>query len=130
MLVAHSDSSIVPLSKSTPDVETPSLKPLWRELSRVVQHNLQTVLGYDLLAGQRVLREQIARLMLDSGSVVTADDIIITSGCHNSMSMALMAVCNHLHRHSGAVRAPAARLWRTDVLFSHQRFLGHLCRPT
>lgn len=93
MLEAHSDSSIVPLSKSTPDVETPSLKPLWRELSRVVQHNLQTVLGYDLLAGQRVLREQIARLMLDSGSVVTADDIIITSGCHNSMSMALMAVC-------------------------------------
>ncbi|MCC7887192.1 PLP-dependent aminotransferase family protein, partial [Escherichia coli] len=49
--------------------------------------------GYDLLAGQRVLREQIARLMLDSGSVVTADDIIITSGCHNSMSLALMAVC-------------------------------------
>lgn len=42
---------------------------------------------------QRVLREQIARLMLDSGSVVTADDIIITSGCHNSMSLALMAVC-------------------------------------
>ena len=38
-------------------------------------------------------REQIARLMLDSGSVVTADDIIITSGCHNSMSLALMAVC-------------------------------------
>ncbi|STI70896.1 fused DNA-binding transcriptional regulator; aminotransferase [Escherichia coli] len=31
--------------------------------------------------------------MLDSGSVVTADDIIITSGCHNSMSLALMAVC-------------------------------------
>ncbi|ENE38403.1 aminotransferase class I and II family protein, partial [Escherichia coli P0302293.10] len=58
-----------------------------------MQHNLQTVLGYDLLAGQRVLREQIARLMLDSGSVVTADDIIITSGCHNSMSLALMAVC-------------------------------------
>ncbi|RRD59617.1 PLP-dependent aminotransferase family protein, partial [Escherichia coli] len=85
--------AIVPLSKSTPDVEAPSLKPLWRELSRVVQHNLQTVLGYDLLAGQRVLREQIARLMLDSGSVVTADDIIITSGCHNSMSLALMAVC-------------------------------------
>ncbi len=64
---ALATSSIVPLSKSTPDVETPSLKPLWRELSRVVQHNLQTVLGYDLLAGQRVLREQHYRLMLDSG---------------------------------------------------------------
>ena len=53
MLEAHSDNSIVPLSKTHADVETPSLKPLWRELSRVVQHNLQTVLGYDLLAGQR-----------------------------------------------------------------------------
>ncbi|MCV5526042.1 GntR family transcriptional regulator, partial [Escherichia coli] len=89
----HTHKSILPLTKTTPHVETPSLKPLWRELSRVVQHNLQTVLGYDLLAGQRVLREQIARLMLDSGSVVTADDIIITSGCHDSMSLALMAVC-------------------------------------
>lgn len=29
MLKAHSDSSVVPFSKSTPDVEAPSLKPLW-----------------------------------------------------------------------------------------------------
>ncbi|XPE63556.1 NrfD/PsrC family molybdoenzyme membrane anchor subunit [Shigella flexneri] len=34
----------------------------------------------------------------------------------------------HLHRHCRALRAPAAGLWRTDVLFAHQRFLGHLCR--
>ncbi len=36
----------------------------------MVQHNLQTVLCYDLLAGPRVLGEQIARLRLVSGSVV------------------------------------------------------------
>ncbi len=36
MLEAHSDSSIVPLSKSMLDVETPSLKPRWRERSGVV----------------------------------------------------------------------------------------------
>jgi hypothetical protein len=30
------------------------------------------VLNYDELAGRRELREQIARLMLDGGSVVTA----------------------------------------------------------
>ncbi|WP_411512175.1 hypothetical protein [Escherichia coli] len=29
MLVGHINDFIVPLSKSTPDVETPSLKPLW-----------------------------------------------------------------------------------------------------
>ncbi len=32
--------------------------------------------------------------MLDSGSVVTADDLLITSGCHNALSLALLSVCH------------------------------------
>ncbi|MCV4732993.1 aminotransferase class I/II-fold pyridoxal phosphate-dependent enzyme, partial [Escherichia coli] len=38
-------------------------------------------------------REQIARLMLDGGSVVTADDLVLTSGCHSALSLALLSVC-------------------------------------
>ena len=52
------------------------------------------MLNYDELAGRRELREQIARLMLDGGSVVTADDLLITSGCHNALSLALLSVCH------------------------------------
>jgi DNA-binding transcriptional MocR family regulator len=59
----------------------------------VIQHNLSEVLNYDELAGRRELREQIARLMLDGGSVVTADDLVITSGCHSALSLALLSVC-------------------------------------
>ena len=70
----------------------PSLKPIWRELSRAIQHNLTEVLNYDELAGRRELREQIARLMLDGGSVVTADDLVLTSGCHSALSLALLSV--------------------------------------
>jgi DNA-binding transcriptional MocR family regulator len=62
-------------------------------MSRVVQHNTAEVLSYDELSGRRELREQIARLMLDSETIATADDIIITNGCHAALSIALLAVC-------------------------------------
>ena len=93
MLKGHSDKSVIPFSSGAPDVSQPSLKPLWRELSRVVQHNLKAVLGYDKLPGSQDLRQQIARLMLDSGSVLNADDIVITNGSQSGMSLALLAVC-------------------------------------
>ena len=94
MLDARNDKSIITFGGGSPDVTQPSLKPIWRELSRAIQHNLSEVLNYDELAGRRELREQIARLMLDGGSVVTADDLLITSGCHNALSLALLSVCH------------------------------------
>ncbi|MDT3754115.1 MULTISPECIES: aminotransferase-like domain-containing protein [Citrobacter] len=93
MLAGHADKSIIPFSSGVPDINQPSLKPLWRELSRVAQHNLKAVLGYDELPGCQELRQQIARLMLDGGSVVNADDIVITSGSQSGMSLALLTVC-------------------------------------
>lgn len=93
MLEGHHDASVIPLSSGIPDVSQPSLKPLWRELSRVAQHNLSAILGYDELAGSLALRQQIARLMLDGGSVVNADDLVITSGSQSGMSLALLSVC-------------------------------------
>jgi len=93
MLDARLDKDIILFGGGAPDITQPSLKPLWRELSRVVQHQPTEVLGYDELAGHRELREQIARLMLDGGSTVTADDVVITSGCHSALSIALLAVC-------------------------------------
>ena len=95
MLDARYDKSIIPFGGGSPDVTQPSLKPIWRELSRAIQHNLTEVLNYDELAGRRELREQIARLMLDGGSVVTADDLVLTSGCHSALSLALLSVCNN-----------------------------------
>ncbi|KEA52059.1 GntR family transcriptional regulator [Mangrovibacter sp. MFB070] len=93
LLDNNQDKSIVALSSGSPDLSQPTLKPLWRELSRLVQHNLDTVLGYDGMAGKVELREQIARLMVDSGTQASADDIVITSGCQGALSAALLAVC-------------------------------------
>ncbi|MFP2467202.1 PLP-dependent aminotransferase family protein [Pseudescherichia vulneris] len=93
LLDARHDKSIIPFGGGSPDITQPGLKPLWREMSRLVQHNSAEIFSYDELAGRRELREQIARLMLDSEAAVSADDIIITSGCHAALAIALLSVC-------------------------------------
>lgn len=93
LLDARGDKDIITFGGGTPDITQPTLKPLWREMSRLVQHNQQDVLSYDVLQGRCELREQISRLMLDGGSVVEVDDIIITSGCHGALTVALLSVC-------------------------------------
>lgn len=93
LLDARNDKQVTAFGGGSLDVTQPSLKPLWREMSRIVQHNPSDILSYDELPGRRELREQIARLALDGGTVVTADDIVVTHGCHAALSIALFSVC-------------------------------------
>jgi len=93
LMSARGDKSITAFGGGSPDVTQPSLKPLWREMTRAVQHSTTDIFSYDTLPGRRELREQIARLMLDAETVVTSEDIVITNGCHAALSIALLAVC-------------------------------------
>lgn len=93
LLDARQNKDVVAFGSGSPDVTQPSLKPLWREMSRLVQHQTADILNYDELPGRRLLREQIARLMLDSETVVSADELVITNGCHGALALALLAVC-------------------------------------
>ncbi|EPN16772.1 GntR family transcriptional regulator/aminotransferase, class I, partial [Pseudomonas syringae pv. actinidiae ICMP 18804] len=56
-----------------------TLKPLMRALGQLSRHQDMPGLYYDNIYGVLRLREQIARLMLDSGCNLTANDVIITS---------------------------------------------------
>lgn len=87
----HSD--LIQLGRGIPDIATPTLKPLLRSLSRLSRRQSLKELSYGSLEGDVGLREQIARLMLDSGCQVPAQDIVITTGCHEALSVALRAVC-------------------------------------
>ncbi len=84
---------VIHLGVGSPDLSGPGLKILSRLLSRVSLHQSEEVLEYDNIYGLPVLREQIARLMLDSGNHQSAENIIITSGCHGALAIALGAVC-------------------------------------
>lgn len=93
LLDARADKEMISFGGGSPDISQPSLKPLWREISRIAQHNPCEMLSYDMLAGRQELREQISRLMLDGGAVVSPDEIVITSGCHAALAIALLSVC-------------------------------------
>ena len=93
LLDARTDKEIVAFGGGAPDLNQPTLKPLWKEMSRIAQHQVMDALSYDPLPGQQELREQIARLMLDGGTSLNAEEIVITAGCHPALSLALMAVC-------------------------------------
>ncbi|GBU14441.1 transcriptional regulator/aminotransferase [Enterobacterales bacterium] len=83
----------VQLGRGSPDVSAPTLKPLNRAMTRASQHQNLLALKYDSIYGTLELREQIARLMIDSGSHMDASNIMITTGCHEALSIAIRSVC-------------------------------------
>ncbi|WP_163566494.1 aminotransferase class I/II-fold pyridoxal phosphate-dependent enzyme, partial [Klebsiella pneumoniae] len=48
---------------------------------------------YDSIQGVAALREQVARLLLDSGCQIGPDQLLITIGCQEAISAGLRAVC-------------------------------------
>jgi len=84
---------VVQLGRGMPDINSPTLKPLLRSLAQLSRRQDMPGLYYDTINGMQVLREQVARLMLDSGCNVSAADLVITTGCHEALSASIRAVC-------------------------------------
>ncbi|WP_338511450.1 PLP-dependent aminotransferase family protein [Erwinia aphidicola] len=93
LLNARLDNDVLQLGSGTPNIDPPTLKPLWKIISRLGQQQDPRLLNYDNLYGVAELREQIARLMIDSGCKLVADDVIITTGCHEALSVSIRAIC-------------------------------------
>nr|WP_314494527.1 PLP-dependent aminotransferase family protein [uncultured Pseudomonas sp.] len=84
---------VIQLGRGMPDVDTTSLKPLLRSLAQLSRRLDMPGLHYDTIHGNLRLREQIARLTLDSGCRLAATDVVVTTGCHEALSCAIRAVC-------------------------------------
>ena len=84
---------VVQLGRGMPDITTPTMKPLLRNLARISRRQDMPGLYYDNIHGTLELREQIARLMLDSGSQLSASELVVTTGCHEALSTSIRAIC-------------------------------------
>ncbi|MEE4411036.1 MULTISPECIES: aminotransferase-like domain-containing protein [unclassified Serratia (in: enterobacteria)] len=84
---------LIQLGRGMPDISEPTLKPLMKALGHMGRHGDLRSLYYDNIQGVMGLREQIARLLLDSGCQISADQLVITTGCHEALSAGLRAVC-------------------------------------
>ncbi|WP_110654287.1 PLP-dependent aminotransferase family protein [Salinicola halimionae] len=87
------DTEVLHLGRGMPDIDAPTLKPLLRALSRVSRRQDLVGLNYDTLHGRLELREQIARLAIGHGCRLHPEELVVTTGCHEAISIAMRAVC-------------------------------------
>jgi DNA-binding transcriptional MocR family regulator len=84
---------LVQMGAAHPNPQLAATKNLNRLLSSVARRLGDRGGMYDYVPGSEVLRLQIARRALACGCRLGPDDIVITSGCTESVSLCLRAVC-------------------------------------
>lgn len=92
MLMIRSENRGVQLQHAMPDMQAPTLKPLLKSLVDLSKQYSERGLGYGDVRGTAELREQICRLSAASGCQLHPDDLVITSGCQEALSVCLRAV--------------------------------------
>lgn len=91
MLVDQADGSLVPLGAALPGPDLLPARALQRSLAAIARRNDASTLTYDMPPGSAALRQAIARRSLDWGGAIAPDDIVITNGCTEALSLALEA---------------------------------------
>lgn len=92
VLLTKEGVSTIQLQHAMPDMSVPSLAPLLKKMSSLMRHQVSLSLPYGNIKGAPVLREQIAKLAENSGCVLHPDDLVITSGCQEALSVCLRSV--------------------------------------
>lgn len=87
------DPKLVPLGRGPANTGLLPAEKLSRMLSSQSKRFPVQSASYASPQGMKRLRVQIARRMLDTGCSLSADDIVITSGCVEAITLALMATC-------------------------------------
>jgi DNA-binding transcriptional MocR family regulator len=93
LMRAVPSKDVVQLGRGMPDLTSPTLKPLMRALGQLSRDQDMPGLYYDTIYGTQALRDQVARVLVDSGCRLGASDLVITTGCHEALSSSIRAVC-------------------------------------
>lgn len=92
VLLAKGTKSSIKFQHAMPIMDAVSLKPLLKTITDLTRKNAELSLPYGDIRGAAVLREQLGRLAYNSGCLLHPDDIVITSGCQEGLSVCLRAV--------------------------------------
>lgn len=89
LLRASRGPGVVPLGAAVPDVANLPARMIERALASAAHHHRVRACSYESVPGLPELRQQIARLMAESGSQVEPDDVLITNGCQEALFLSL-----------------------------------------
>ncbi len=87
------DPSLVPLGGGIPNVDLLPVDRLNRMLATESRRFRIQSVSYAGARGTQRLRTQIAKRSLSSGCTVSPDEIVVTSGCVEAVTLALQATC-------------------------------------
>jgi len=85
---------VVPFGIANPSMAKPAVKGLNRAMKRVMARTEERSLGYAPSDGEPALRRQIAYRYLALGGAVEPEEVIVTNGGQEALSLALMAVAD------------------------------------
>ncbi|UBF27743.1 PLP-dependent aminotransferase family protein [Kovacikia minuta CCNUW1] len=86
-LRAHRQPDVLDFSSGFPQAF--GLEDLQRIARRAMNQVADTLYNYDTPQGQQTLRQQIVQLLIQRGLVVSAEDVIITTGSMQGVSLAM-----------------------------------------
>jgi DNA-binding transcriptional MocR family regulator len=92
LVKAANDPGMVQLGAAVPDAGFLPTRAIERALAGAAREHRLRMVGYEFPPGVLQLRQQIARRMAESGCQVSAQEIIITNGCQEALTLALRAV--------------------------------------
>lgn len=92
LLKASHDPRIVQLGAAVPAPEFLPTQAVSQALARATRLHRARAAGYMMPPGAPELRREIARRMQAAGARIDADDIVVTTGCQEALSLALRAV--------------------------------------
>jgi DNA-binding transcriptional MocR family regulator len=87
------DPGLVPLGRGVPNPELLPIEKLTRMLATESRRFRLDGVTYAGAKGLKRLRTQIAKRALDAGCRLTPDDVVVTSGCVEAVTLALQATC-------------------------------------
>jgi DNA-binding transcriptional MocR family regulator len=87
------DPDLVPLGRGVPNPELLPVEKLTRMLATESRRFRLESVTYAGAKGLKRLRTQIAKRSLDAGCRLTPDDVVVTSGCVEAVTLALQATC-------------------------------------
>ncbi|MCG6201825.1 PLP-dependent aminotransferase family protein [Psychromonas antarctica] len=91
-LLLSKNVGAIQLQHAMPIMDVPSLDPLLKKIAQLTKYQARLSLPYGDVMGAFILREQIARLTLASGCQLHPDELVITSGCQEGLTVCLRAV--------------------------------------
>jgi len=83
---------ILSFSLGAPHVSLLPAAKLNKSVAHVLRHEKDHCLNYEHVQGNTLLRKQIARLSFNWGGALSEDDVVVTAGCMEAISLCLRAV--------------------------------------